>query len=366
MKKKVLFVATITAHIISFHVPYLKWFKEQGWEVHVASNGDLEVPFCDIKHSIPVQRSPFKLENIKAYRQLKKIAKEERFDIVHCHTPMGGVLGRLCGKPMRKTGTKVIYTAHGFHFFKGAPKLNWMLYYPIEKVLARYTDALITINQEDYQRAKQKIKAKSVYYIHGIGVDTNKFADSNIDREAKRSQLDIPVDATVIMSIGELNTNKNHQIVIKALGEIKNDCLHYIICGKGDQLENLRELCSSMNLSERVHFLGYRTDIAELLKASDVFVFPSFREGLPVSLMEAMSAGLPCVVSNIRGNTDLIEHEKGGFTCKPDSVDEFKNGILRAISVPELGDYNKTAVEKFDISNVMAEMTGIYESMADG
>ncbi|MCL2212280.1 MAG: glycosyltransferase family 4 protein [Oscillospiraceae bacterium] len=357
---KVLFVATITAHINSFHLPYLKWFKEQGWEVHVASNGDEAIPYCDVRHHLSVQRSPFKLQNIKAYRQLKQIIKNEGLDIVHGHTPMGGMLTRLCGKSRRKHGTKVMYTAHGFHFFKGAPKLNWSLYYPVEKMLARYTDALITINKEDYERANRKLKAKKIHYIHGIGVDTSKFANVVVDRDMKRAELGLPSDATVVMSVGELNANKNHQVIIKALAETQRDDLHYIICGSGGSLGSLQKLCSDLNLSERVHFLGYRTDIGELLKASDVFAFPSFREGLPVSLMEAMSAGLPCVVSGIRGNSDLIEHEKGGFLCNPSSASDFKNGILKAIDNPEIGQYNKTAVMKFDIASVMEEMQAIY------
>jgi len=176
MNKRVLFCATIDEHFTSFHIPYLKWFKEQGWEVHVAAAGYLDIPYVDKKYHISIQRSPFKTKNLKAYKELKKIIDQNQYALIHCHTPMGGVLTRLAAIKARRQGTKVIYTAHGFHFCKGAPLMNWLVYYPIEKILAYFTDCLLTINEEDFALAKNHFKAKRIDHIHGVGVNTEQFA----------------------------------------------------------------------------------------------------------------------------------------------------------------------------------------------
>ncbi len=161
MVNSILFCATVDYHFKAFHLPYMKWFKEQGWEVHVAASGEMELPYVDKKYTIPIQRSPLSMKNMEAYRELKEIIDGNQYKLIHCHTPMGGVLARLAAREARKKGTKVIYTAHGFHFCKGAPLKNWMLYYPIEKRLAHYTDCLITINEEDYTLAKKHFNVPS-------------------------------------------------------------------------------------------------------------------------------------------------------------------------------------------------------------
>ena len=208
--RKVLFVATITKHIIGFHTPYLKWFKEQGYEVHVASNGDEPIAYCDKHFNLPFERFPFKKNNLKVYNQLKEIINENNYQIIHCHTPVGGVLARLAAKKVRKNGTKVIYTAHGFHFYKGAPLLNWLIYYPIEKIMAKYTDCLITINKEDYEFAKKHLHAKKIEYVHGVGVSKSKFNfDMTPDEKNElRRTIGLKEKDFVLIQVGELNKNK--------------------------------------------------------------------------------------------------------------------------------------------------------------
>lgn len=210
--RKVLFTATVDSHILHFHIPYLKMFKERGYEVHVATNSDENIPYCDKKHKISFERSPFKMNNLRAIKQLKRVIEEEKFDIIHCHTPMGSVVTRLASKHARKAyGTRVIYTAHGFHFYKGAPKLNWLLFYPVEKHLSKYTDDLITINNEDYELALKKFKAKRTYYVPGVGVDPKKF-DFELSQEEKhelRKSLGIKDDDFVMIFPARLDKNKN-------------------------------------------------------------------------------------------------------------------------------------------------------------
>ncbi|MFJ8064768.1 glycosyltransferase family 4 protein [Psychrobacillus sp. NPDC096426] len=368
--KKVLFVATVVkAHIMVFHIPVIKWFKENGYETYVCARNDYEnkeecvVPYCDNYYDVPFERSPFKLNNIKVYKLLKEIIDSNKFDLIHCHTPMGGVLTRLAASNARRNNTTVIYTAHGLHFYKGAPLPNWLLYYPVERWLARYTDVLITINKEDYNRVK-KFKAKRIEYVPGVGIDSKKFRKVDNEKIAKRKEIGVPEESYVILSVGELNKNKNHEVIIRALATLKNKNIQYVICGHGILENHLKELADALGIEEQLKLLGFRNDIGEICKASDLFAFPSYREGLSVSLMEAMASGLPVICSGIRGNSDLIENGKGGYLIKPDDIDGFANA-LRKLSANQLdkesfGEFNKNAIEEFNIENVMLIMSKIY------
>ena len=227
--KKVLFVATVVkTHIMEFHIPYLKMFKEMDWETAVAARNDYEnpadcvIPYCDTYYNIPFARNPLKPGNLKAYTDLKKVIDEGGYDIIHCHTPVGAMLTRLAAKQARKNGTKVFYTAHGFHFYKGAPVINWLLYYPVEKWLSRYTDVLITINKEDYERAKT-FKAGRVCYVPGVGIDLKKFNVGYVDKEQKRKEIGVASDDFVLLSVGELIPRKNHEVVIRAMSVLKQN-----------------------------------------------------------------------------------------------------------------------------------------------
>lgn len=363
--KKVLFVATVAkTHIKVFHLPFLKMFKDMGWETCVAAKNDfgtekVDLPYCDHFYDLPFKRSPIDPSNIKAYKQLKNIIDSQQFDIIHCHTPVGGVVARMAAASARKKGTKVIYTAHGFHFYKGASKLNWLIFYPIEKMCAHLTDVLITINQEDYQLAQKKIKAKRIEYVPGVGVDLQKYGKTNVDRSVKRRELGIPDDVKVLLSVGELNKNKNHETVIRALAKISN--VHYMIAGQGPLKEHLQKVADDLGIADRVKLLGYRDDVAELCAAADIFVFPSFREGLPLSLMEAMASGLPCVVSRIRGNTDLID-ENGGVLFDPTDVEDCERTlrVLLSSDGETMGKYNREKVKEFSLDSVKEQMKKVY------
>ena len=294
--KKVLFIATVVKlHIMVFHIPYLEWFKKNGYEVHVAARNDYEnkeecyIPFCDKFFDLPFERSPMRKDNIYAYKELKNIIDINSYDIIHCHTPLGGALGRLAAQNAQKKGTKVIYTAHGFHFFKGAPLINWLAYYPVERWLARYTDVLITINKEDYDRAKG-FKANKIEYVPGVGIDIDKFRNIEVNKVEKRSSIDVDANDFMIISVGELNKNKNHKVIISAIAKLKNRRIKYVLCGQGPLENQLRELANALGVEDQIRFLGFRKDIPELMHVADLFAFPSYREGLSLSLMEAMAS----------------------------------------------------------------------------
>ena len=327
-----------------------------------------EAKFNIRMHHADIARAPLSKSNIKAYKQIVKLVKSEDIDYIHCNTPVGGLLGRLAGKKCKVK--KVIYQAHGFHFYKGAPKINWLVYYPIEKWLARYTDALITINSEDFEFAKAKFKLRNngkIYYVPGVGVDTTQFASYGNFREEKRLELGIPNDAFLIISAGELNTNKNNCVIISAMEKLQDKKIHYILCGVGEKMAQLQAQADAAGLHDNVHFLGYRNDVKELFTASDCFVMPSIREGLSRSIMEAMSSGLPCIVSAIRGNVDLISDSLGGFLCNSRDIDGFAKAIGTIANDAELRDrmkeYNIQKVKNFDVSVVKKEMTDIYKEV---
>ncbi len=361
---KVLFVASIVGHISAFHLPYLEMFKENGYETHIAAKGEKGLPFVDVLYNIPFERSPIKKSNIFAFRQLKKIIGENDYDVIHCHTPVAAFLTRLAARKARKNGTKVIYTAHGFHFFKGAPLKNWLIFFPVEWISSFFTDLLITINKEDYSFAQKHMHAKHVECVHGVGMNEKKIAPSVISREEKRNELKIPENAKVLFSVGELNENKNHEVIIKAISKINNPDMHYVVAGEGDKKEYLNHLSATLGIQDKVHLLGFRTDINELLGCSDVFCFPSKREGLSVALMEATAAGLPIVCSDIRGNSDIIVDGEGGFLCNPINVDAFAERISLLIDNKELctkmSKVNQENIKIFELKSVAEEMRKIY------
>lgn len=378
---RVLFVATVVkTHIMEFHIPYLQMFKDEGWETAVAARNDYEeptdcrIPYCDDYYDIPFVRNPLHPSNVEAYKKLKKVIDEGNYDIVHCHTPVGGTLGRIVARHVRKRGTKVIYTAHGFHFFKGAPLLNWLVYYPVERWMAHYTDDLITINKEDYNRA-QNFKAKRVHYVPGVGIDLEKFApladaaERQREKDEKRRELMLKPEDFVVLSVGELIKRKNHEVVIRAIAQIKQQSeetynrLQYLICGRGVLEHELKQLAHNLDIEEHVHFLGYRSDICQICHASDLFVFMSFQEGLPVALMEAMACGLPVVCSAIRGNQDLVaDGENGVFSDNtPEAVAEIIEAFAshKYVLKDEIGA-RLSKIRPYSLASLKEQMREIY------
>ncbi len=377
MKKKVLFVATVVkTHMMQFHIPYLKLFQDMGWETAVASRNDYEdpadcqIPYCDTYYDIPFERLPWKLQNYRSYRMLKKIIDEGNFDIIHCHTPVGAMIARFAAVGARKKGTKVIYTAHGFHFFKGAPLLNWLLFYPAEWLLSPITDVLITINKEDFTRACQRLHAKRVEYVPGVGINTAKFAGSETLRQEKRKELGFCDRDFLLLTVAEMTANKNHITVLNALHLLKEKAefsnIHYLIVGRGATRESLEQSAKELGISSHVHFLGYRGDVPALYSAGDLFTFMTYREGLPVALMEAMSSGMCVLCTKVRGNTDLIEDGVSGQFTENDPQ-ALADAIMQLYHDPaKRAAYGAAAAEaakQYDESIVHKQVKEIYLSV---
>lgn len=366
---KILYVTTIGA-TMDFFTDFIEKLIKEGHTVDIATNETIsKVPEvyrewgCNV-FNISCTRSPLNKATVKAIGEIKKIVKENKYDIVHCHTPIASLCTRLACRKARKGGTKVLYTAHGFHFYKGAPLKNWLIYYPIEKICSYFTDVLITINQEDYALAFKKMRAKRIEYVHGVGLDTQKISNTSVDRAEKRRELGLPQEATVLLSVGELNQNKNHQTVIKALAMVNDKNIHYVVAGKGGKMEYLKSLANDLQISDNVHILGFRSDVTELYKAADVCVFPSIREGLGKAALEGMAAGLPLIASNNRGTKDYATDGKNALLCDCFSVEQFANAIKKLSNDKNLretmGAQNIEKVKPFDFSNALSEMEKIY------
>ena len=356
----------------SFEAPCMYAANELGYKLYMGINRDYAEHLKGVDYDITfynqhIYRSIFNLKDIWiGYKNLCRFLETHPdVDIVHCNTPIGGILGRICGHKYHKT---VIYMAHGFHFYKGAPLINRTLFKWIEQLMAHYTDLLITINKEDY-KAAQKFTFKKggrAVYVPGIGIDSSLFDKISIDPVAKKEGIGVPADAHLCLGVGDLNDNKNVVTMIKAISKSPNS-VHLALCGFGPLENKLKKLCKSLNIEDRVHFLGFRRDVSELYKAADFLFMASKREGLPRTTMEAMCAGIPCLCSNIRGNTDLIDEGKGGYLVSPLDSDGFAEAIKRLIDNPklreEMGSYNRKKVKAFDIEVVKSQMLEIFRSI---
>jgi glycosyltransferase involved in cell wall biosynthesis len=374
--EKILFIATIENHILNIHMPFINYFQERGYEVHVATKlGDRRVEleqYGVICHHINFSRSPYSLSTIIALEQLLKIMRAENFALVHVHTPVGAFLGRLAAR-LTKT-SPVLYTAHGFHFYQGAHFINWLIYYSMERLVARWTDGIVTMNEEDFQLAKNFSlrRVNSVYYAHGVGlpIDEYRISDNGNMRKRLREQMGYKDEDTLILTIAELNKNKNQIQLIKALHEIlkhKNN-VYLLLVGTGKLESKLKNLVDKFQISKNVVFLGYRKDIPELLYISDVFALTSLREGLPRSIMEAMAVGKPVIATSIRGNKDLVRDNVNGYLVPINDVSETSSAILRLVNHRELafemGKKGREMIAPYAIENVLKEMASIYNKIS--
>jgi len=378
--KKALLVTHVSGFVPQFEMNNVRILQEMGNEVHYATNLNNVSYGKDnsrlegtgiICHQVDFARSPFDLKNHRiAMKQLKKLFQEHEFSLMHCHTPVGAALSRLVAAPYRKRGLKVIYTAHGFHFYKGAPWKYWMMFYPVERFLAGKTDVLITINKEDYERAEKftlaKHKNTSVYKIDSVGIELSKYAADLATRKNKRKELGVPEDAFLIVSVGELNNNKNHKVIVEALGILKEKKLFYVICGQGIERDTILKQVKKLGIDDRVKLAGFCNDVPAILQAADVMAFPSYREGLGMVAVEALASGLPVISSDNRGTREYMLDGINGFVIRKNNAAEFAKVIMKMYRLPqdkyiEMKKNSIESVKKFGIEHVSKTMEKIYQ-----
>lgn len=370
---RVLLVATVQSHICQFHRPLVAMLHEHGCEVHAAARNNLaeknglKLDFVEQVFDVPFQRSPFSLKNITAYRQLKRIIDQGHYDVIHCNTPVGGVLGRLAAREMRKKGTRVFYTAHGFHFYKGAPKSNWLIWYPIERYMSQYCDKLITISNEDDQLARSHFPCQ-VEHIHGVGVDPMRYRPlSEEEWPIRRQEEKLTENEYVILCVGELNQNKNQDKLISAAAKLKEEIpnLKVLLAGNGPREAAYRRQIEDLGVYKQVKLLGYRTDLEKLTPIVDLVVSCSRREGLGLNIIEGMLCRKPVVAAHNRGHDELIEDGVNGFLVGSDDIDAYIKKIDELYQNPTLamsmGTKGYEKAQSYTYKSVTNELKDIYE-----
>lgn len=372
--KKALLVATVQSHICQFHKPLIELLKENNYEVHIAARDNLseknglKLENVDKVYNVAFSRSPLNINNIKSYKELKNIINQNKYDIISCNTPVGGIVTRLASIKSRKLGSKVYYMAHGFHFYEGAPKKNWILYYPIEKLMAKITDKLITITEEDYNLAKIKKFNTKVEHVYGVGVDPKRYTPiSKSDKNNIRKIEGYSEDEYVCICTGELNKNKNQETVIRAIYNVKQEIpnIKLLLAGNGPMNEPLHSLVKKLDLNDNIRFLGYRTDLEKFVMLSDVVITASKREGLPLNVIEAMLSEKPVIASRNRGHKELVINNKNGYIVTYDDVKAFErcikelyfNNKLRE----EMGRNGLILSDKYKKEKIKNKLREIYE-----
>lgn len=367
--KKVLYITTVSRTINAFLVPHIEMLLDEGYTVDVATCIDKAIDEQLLSRNIkvfnlPFARNPLHPGNLKAFRELIKIQKKDQYDIVHVHTPVASLFGRLLKLFYPKL--KTIYTAHGYHFLKGGPKVGWLVYYPIEKVMAKLTDVTITINQEDYEITVKKLKPKKTYLMKGVGLDLTRYKIlPEEDNLIKRKELGLFKDDFVIIMIAELNENKNQIQLIKAMELLKDKYpnIKALLVGEGDKLSKLKQEIKFRELEEKVKFLGFRTDINELINISNIGVLLSYREGLPRNLMELIACGRNVIVTNIRGCRDIVIDINIGRIVNLGNIVETANSIEKYY-LSQVTDYKFQKYRSiFDIENICNKLKEIYTAI---
>lgn len=370
-RRKILYVATSDIHLKTFHLPYLNWLSETDYIVEIAAEqrGGLSIDCVDRAHWMPFPRKLVSIQNIKTYRRLKDLIDAGDYDLIHCHTPIPSALTRLAARRWRKRGRQLLYTAHGFHFYRGAPLKNWLFYYPIEWILSAFTDTIITINKDDFGYIDGRMWHDRSFMIRGIGVQTERFKPVTIeDRHNLREELGFAENDFILLYVAEFIPRKNHQFLIDALPELhrKIPNVKLLFAGRGDLLEKCEAQVASQNLGDAVHFLGFRSDIPKLAAIADVAVSSSRHEGLGLALVEQMLCQTPCVASEDRGHREFVINGETGFLFPQGDTKAFQERVLEMFNNPDLrsrlGRSARDCALEFSIDKSLEAMKSIYLS----
>ncbi len=365
--KKILFVATVVKHFQAFYLPYFERLADEGWQVDCLCTGEAPLHGCHRLYNVHIERSPMSLKHIEAYRQIKSIIKQGGYDIIHCGTPMGGVLTRVAQIGSGNGGTKVIYTAHGFHFYKGSSLLSWLVFFSVERLLSRVTDGLITINKEDYSLASKHLKAGKTFFVHGVGYDGNRFKRiSQQEKSRLRAQCGYSDSTLLLIYVSEINRNKNQTFLLRALAELikqRKDVRH-ILVGEDFTEGKIKKRAEDLGVADFVEFYGHRNDVHNILPMCDMEVASSLREGLPVNVMESLACGLPVIATDNRGHRELVKDGGNGFLVHPESPEEMARKVAELaddkLKYERMSDKAVSSAVPYKVEAVIEEMMAVY------
>lgn len=374
--RSILFATTVPVTLRAFLLPYARVLRSQGWSVHAAARQlSSEPDLCrefDAVWDIEWSRNPMDIANMThAARRIGSIVKSEAYDIVHVHTPVAALVTRFSTRRFHRSWKPVtIYTAHGFHFHSGGGALTNRLYLQLEKIAGRWTDYLVVINSEDYQAvlSHEIVPKVSLRYMPGIGIDTGYYSPERVtadDLRAVRAEIGIGNDTPLFLMIAAFDPGKRHRDAIRALRHMRNKRVHLALVGSGTLVESMKQLVEQLGLIDRVHFLGYRTDIPALIRSSVATLLPSEREGLPRSVMESMALQTPVIGADARGTRDLL-HDGGGVLVNVGDVEALARTMDWIIEHPQearaLGlEGRRTIRSKYDIEHIVRLHHELYE-----
>jgi len=368
---------SVPSTVTAFLLPYVQHYRKRGWRVEAASNGVTMSAKCvaafDAVHEVPWTRRPTDPVNLTAAAaRLRDIVRDGRFDIVHTHDPVAAFVTRLALRKLRRTGRpKVVYTAHGFHFYRGAPLAQRAIFQVIERVASRWTDHLIVINQEDLASAQRFPLARKgkVSLMPGIGIDRSYYDLATLSAseiERVRRELGLASGQPLFTMIAEFNPGKRHRDAVSALAASGLSTAVLALAGEGPLMAETRALAEHVGIGDRVKLLGYRTDIPALVAASAAILLPSEREGLPRSLMEASALERPVIASRIRGVSELVT-EQTGFLHAVGDVDAIAEAMRTVANDPEgmlrMGRAGRRAMAPYDIVNLLALHDALYSAL---
>ena len=367
MTKKILYTASTETHFRSFHIPYLKLFKELGFEVHVAYKGENLLPYSDKVWTIPFERTPFNIKNIGAYKKLKKIIDENNYSLIHCHTPTASVVTRLAAIKARKKGTNVLYSVHGFHFYKGAPLKYWLFFFPIEWILSMTADAIITSNAEDYNNLiSRKFPVKDKYKTNGLGINSERLTLNQYNYETIRKELGYTSEDILLLYIAEFNPGKRHEFIINALPKLLKESpnIKVLFAGGGMLLDAMKDKARELKVDENITFLGFKPNIGKYIKIANLGISASNREGFGIGVAEILTNGIPVVVTEIRGHTEFVFHNENGYLFEVDNEKQFIDSVTTLVRNKELrkemGEKGGELIKKYRVENTINEMKNIY------
>ena len=372
---RALIVATVPQHLTAFHLPFVEHFRAKGWVVHGMARNITTNPACvdafDRVWDAPFSRSPTALSNIVAARRIvQSVVANGEYDIVHVHTPVAAFVVRFAlRKASGRLRPKVIYTAHGFHFYHGGNPVRNLVFRTLERLAGPWTDFLVVMNEEDFQAASryEMVPADRLSYMPGIGLDLAKYSGESTgtgEVERVRDELGLERDASLFLMVAEFIPRKRHIDVLEAFAGLDTENSYLALAGTGKLLKSMQEKAKELGIADNVRWLGFRTDVPDLLRASTALILPSLHEGLPRSLMEALCLGVPCIGSDIRGTRDLLGQGKG-MLFSPGNVNELRSAMERIIDSPELRKEivakGRSDVDKYDVRRIIELHEALYD-----